>query len=58
MDAVFQKPGIVAWLCGGLGNQMFTAAAAWVTAQKKGCPLYFFEFGKDEGNEHNVNQLD
>ena len=46
------EPGIIPWLIGGLGNQMFIAVAGWIAAKYHKCPLYLLKCHKD-GNRHN-----
>lgn len=45
-----EEPGIIAWTIGGLGNQMFIVAAAWLCATYHKCPLYMLT---NTGNKHN-----
>src|SRR5262249_10814459 len=45
------RDGITAYVAGGLGNQLFIAAAAWEQAQRLGCPLYF------DASTYEVNKL-
>lgn len=44
------EPGIIAWLIGGLGNQLFILTASWLAAKHHGCPLYLLT---NTGNKHN-----
>lgn len=46
--------GNIAWLIGGLGNQMFIIAAAYSSSRKNNYPLYFFKYLE---NEHNINNF-
>jgi len=49
-------PGIVPILTGGLGNQMFMVAAAYVAAHHANCPLYIVDCEPD--NTHNKLSYD
>lgn len=38
--AISDKKGITSYLAGGLGNQLFIAAAGWEQSRRLNCPLY------------------
>ena len=40
MELLHKKPGVIVALFGGLGNQMFMVASAWLTAMLYQVPLY------------------
>ena len=46
------ESGIIPWLIGGLGNQMFIVVAGWLAAKYHTCPLYLLKSRKD-ANKHN-----
>lgn len=56
MEAHTQR-GIIPLVLGGLGNQMFVVAAAFVSSKHTGLPLYIVKNTK-ENNKHNNNNLD
>jgi hypothetical protein len=49
--------GVFPALVGGLGNQMFILAAAYIISRRKGCPLYLTK-NHNHHNQHNTLQLD
>ena len=51
------EPGIIPSVVGGLGNQMFITAAAYVVSKVKKCPLYILH-NPIENNKHNTSKLD
>jgi len=46
-------PGIIPVVMGGLGNQMFIIAAAFIAGKRKGYPVYLLE-NSVENNRHNI----
>ena len=48
-------PGVIAWVIGGLGNQLFILTASWLAAKYHGCPLYMLT---NTGNKHNKDGHD
>lgn len=51
------KKGIIPTFTGGLGNQMFVVAAAFVVHKQNKLPLYLLK-NTLENNKHNMNNLD
>ena len=51
------KQGIIPVFTGGLGNQMFVVAAAFISHKEKKVPLYLLKNTLDN-NKHNVNNFD
>jgi len=49
-DVVKSNYEVIPWLLGGLGNQMFVLAAAWVASKVNNGTLYLFNFH----NDHNT----
>lgn len=56
MDFLNNK-GIIPFVMGGLGNQLFILIAAYITSKIKNCPLYILNNKKDN-NAHNLNNFD
>ena len=45
-----ESPGIIPWIVGGLGNQIFIVIAAWLAAKRNSCPMYLLQ------NPHSNNK--
>lgn len=56
MDLLKNK-GIVPYLNGGLGNQLFKLAAGFTASKLFNCPLYILP-NSFESNEHNIHKID
>ena len=56
MDIVYNK-GIVPYLGGGLGNQLFVLAAGYSMSKQLDCPLYILSV-PPEVNKHNTYKID
>jgi hypothetical protein len=54
---IHTQRGIIPLVLGGLGNQMFVVAAAFVSSKRTGHPLYIIKNTR-ENNKHNNNNLD
>ena len=53
----YMEPGIIPSVVGGMGNQMFIVAAAYVVSKVKQCPLYIL-YNPIENNKHNKTKTD
>jgi hypothetical protein len=53
-----RSDGVIPIVQGGLGNQLFTIAAAYAVHRTKGIPLYILKNHGLANNRHNVFQLD
>ena len=56
MTNPLEDRGIIPYLMGGLGNQMFTMAAGFVTAKVQNCPLWLPDRDVTD-NKHNKHAL-
>jgi hypothetical protein len=54
------RKGITSYLAGGLGNQLFMAAAAWEQSRRLNCPLYLNTsyLNRSGGNFSEIKKLD
>ena len=58
-DITIDKGGIIPFLLGGLGNQIFIIVASYIVHKLKNCPLYLFENILENNHNkynHNYNQ--
>lgn len=53
---IFEEKGIIPYIRGGIGNQLFIVVASYISAKQYGCPVYLIE-ADSETNPHNIHNI-